>query len=191
MMIEAGALPVPGQGATIDAPPARLDPQDVLTGAYESFQRDIHSFALYATRDAEAAADVTQEAFLRLLREVTDRGVPENTKAWLLRVASNLIVTSVRRRNVAERWKRFVARSEIDHASPESTVLQHERDARVQAALGELPRDARVALLLAAQGYSGREIAAAIGRTEVATRTMVCRAKVRLREELGTYDAAR
>lgn len=181
-----------GSAATQDgATPTRLDPHDVVTSAYDSFQRDVHSFALYATRDIEAAADVTQEAFLRLLREVTDRGVPENTKAWLLRVASNLVVTGARRRSVADRWKRIIARPEVDHASPESTVLQRERDVRVHAALGELSSDARVALLLAAQGYSGREIAAAIGRTELATRTLVCRAKVQLREQLGSYEAAR
>ena len=47
----------------------RLDPQDVVAAAYESFQREIYSFALRSTRDSEAAADATQEAFLRLLRE--------------------------------------------------------------------------------------------------------------------------
>ncbi|HMJ81385.1 MAG TPA: sigma factor-like helix-turn-helix DNA-binding protein, partial [Candidatus Dormibacteraeota bacterium] len=43
----------------------------------------------------------------------------------------------------------------------------------------------RLALLLAAQGQSGREIAAALGRTESATRTILCRARRRLRDELA------
>jgi DNA-directed RNA polymerase specialized sigma24 family protein len=35
--------------------------------------------------------------------------------------------------------------------------------------------------LMAAQGFSGREIAEALGRTEVATRTMMFRAREKLR----------
>jgi hypothetical protein len=35
--------------------------------------------------------------------------------------------------------------------------------------------------LLAAQGFDGREIAASIGRTEGATRTLMCRSRIKLR----------
>ena len=44
--------------------------------------------------------------------------------------------------------------------------------------------DARVALLLAAHGFSGREVADALGRSELATRSLICRARLRLRERL-------
>ena len=46
------------------------------------------------------------------------------------------------------------------------------------------PTDDRTALLLSAQGFSGEEIAQAIGRSNGATRTMLCRARVRVRLEL-------
>ena len=51
-------------------------------------------------------------------------------------------------------------------------------------ALAELPVDDRTALMLAAHGFSGREIAAALGRSELATRSLICRARIRLRERL-------
>ena len=38
--------------------------------------------------------------------------------------------------------------------------------------------------MLAAHGFSGREIAAALGRSELATRSLICRARIRLRERL-------
>ena len=53
------------------------------------------------------------------------------------------------------------------------------------AALGTLPEAARTALLLAASGYPGAEIAAAIGRSDTATRTMMSRARLRLRDSLA------
>lgn len=171
-------------------PSARLDPQDVVAAAYEAFQREIFSFAMRSTRDPEAAADATQEAFLRLLREVGERGTPENVRAWLYRVASNLVITGARKSTVAERWRHIVARSDPPPVTPEGSALQRERDERVQAALGQLQRDARVALLMAISGFTGREIAASLGRSEVATRSMLCRARMQLRELLGSYEEA-
>jgi len=55
----------------------------------------------------------------------------------------------------------------------------------------ELAPDARVALLLAAQGFSGREIAETIGRSEIATRTLMCRARLDLRRRLEAADGSR
>ena len=39
-------------------------------------------------------------------------------------------------------------------------------------------------MVLAANGYRGREIAADLGRTELATRALLCRARSRLRARL-------
>lgn len=50
--------------------------------------------------------------------------------------------------------------------------------------------DARTGLILAAQGYSGREIAEVLGRSEAATRTLMCRARRDIRRELTNQDAA-
>jgi DNA-directed RNA polymerase specialized sigma24 family protein len=75
----------------------------------------------------------------------------------------------------------------VDHRTeppPDDTYLRGEMRREVWAALGELSVDARTALLLAAHGFSGREVAEALGRTELATRSLICRARLRLRERL-------
>lgn len=64
------------------------------------------------------------------------------------------------------------------HRELASFIRGIERDPRAAA-------DARTALLLAAHGFSGREVAEALGRTELATRSLICRARLRLREHLG------
>jgi DNA-directed RNA polymerase specialized sigma24 family protein len=51
-------------------------------------------------------------------------------------------------------------------------------------ALAGLTPDARTALMLAAHGFTGHEIAEAIGRSDLATRSLLCRARLRLREQL-------
>ena len=52
-----------------------------------------------------------------------------------------------------------------------------------------MPADARVALLMASEGFSAAEIGVVIGRTAGATATYICRARIRLRERLATGEA--
>ena len=51
-----------------------------------------------------------------------------------------------------------------------------------------MPTDARIALLMAAEGHDMASIGLAIGRTPSATRTFVCRMRVRLRDRLAAED---
>jgi DNA-directed RNA polymerase specialized sigma24 family protein len=44
---------------------------------------------------------------------------------------------------------------------------------------------------MAARGATGAEIAAAIGRTEGATRTLLCRTRMRIRARLEASEAVR
>ena len=57
--------------------------------------------------------------------------------------------------------------------------------------LADLDPGARAALLLASEGFSGAEIATAIGRSEAATRTLLCRTRLRVRGRLESPEAAR
>jgi len=162
--------------------------QEYVADAYEHHQREIYSFALHATRSVESAEDVTQETFVRLLREARDHSAPDNLRAWLYRVAGNLVISRGRRQSVAQRWLGALLRSEVTEVSPERVAVDRERHDALQAALARLPDDARVGLLMAAQGFSGREIAESIGRSEQATRTMLCRARMQVRQLLDPPD---
>ena len=68
--------------------------------------------------------------------------------------------------------------------TPEASYLGREGRAGLLASLADLGPDARAALLLSAEGFSGAEIAAAIGRTDAATRTLLCRTRVQVRSRL-------
>jgi RNA polymerase sigma-70 factor (ECF subfamily) len=157
--------------------------------AVERYQRDVYSFALHASRDDDVAADATQDAFLRLLTEAERHGPPEHIKAWLIRVAANQMISRGRRISVAARFVQRFGQGDLAVESPEVGALRHETQTEVHALLAGLQPDARLCLLMAAEGFSGREIAAAVGRTELATRVLMSRARTRLRG-LVTGDAA-
>ncbi len=154
-----------------------------IVGAYDSNERDLFSFVLAVTRDEAAAEDIVQEAFLCLVREARAGRFPSNARAWLYRVAVNLARTRARRRLVADRWRSFFA-SRDTVRSPEEDFVRRERGAALHAALAALPTEARMAFLLATDGHSGEEVAAIIGRSEGATRTLLWRARRDLRRRM-------
>jgi RNA polymerase sigma-70 factor, ECF subfamily len=149
--------------------------------AYSEWHDDLFGFLVSATRDRELAEDLLHETFLRLVHEIQAGRTPENLRPWLYRVASNLVVSRARRRAVAGRWLSHLVQRDTGEAA-DAGILREERRGDLERLLGHLAPDARVALLLAAHGFSGAEVATTIGRTDGATRTLVCRARLQLRQ---------
>lgn len=158
------------------------DPREIVA-AYEAHQRELYGYVLGMTRSAEIAEDVVQEAFLRLIRERNEGRAPANIRAWLYRVCANIAISKARRRGVAERYLPFLVRREVVEG-PEREYLRRDDQRHLAEALAGLSPEERTALVLASRGFSGAEIAAAIGRSPSATRTLMCRARVRLRGRL-------
>ena len=188
----------------VDAPIARLaevaplvrmasrQADDYVTAAYEAHHREVYSFLARTLRDDGEAEDLLQETFLRLSREVRANRVPDQLRGWLFQVAANLATSRFRRRGVVRRWLDRFGASETETPiapSPEAQMLGRERFAEMEEVLRRLPEASRTALLLAAEGFSGAEIARAIGRSENATRTLLCRARQHIREELEGPEA--
>ena len=96
---------------------------------------------------------------------------------------ANLAISLGRRETVSQRFAGALG-SRDEPVTPEAVALDDELRADLASALRALPDGARRALVLAAWGYSGAEIAAAIGRTDCATRTLMCRARLELRDRL-------
>lgn len=157
---------------------------EIVEEAFDAHAQHLKAFALAAVRDNDAADDLVQETFLRLVRHVRAEGVPDNIGGWLHRVCANLVISRGRRETVATRKKALLVDRSVG-ASPEEYAIRTDEGLRLRNALAELPTDARTALLMAASGFSASEIGDAIGRSANATSTYICRARVRLRELLS------
>ena len=166
----------------------------LVVSAWADHHAEIFAFLVRTTRDTGVAEDLLQEAYLRLTREVRARRAPDNVRAWLYRVAANLAVSRGRRVSTALRGLVRLGAgngpARTDDA-PEAAYLQREGRAALVGVLADLGPDARAALLFASEGFTGAEIAAAIGRSEAATRTLLCRTRVRVRSRLETAEASR
>lgn len=169
---------------------AGTDIRHEVLRAYEEHKGELYAFLVSVTRDGELAADLLQESFVRLLREGETRGAPLEPRAWLFRVAGNLAVSAARRRLTVRRWAPWLAGRE-SAASAEQEYLRREEADRVHAALAGLRADDRIGLLMAAHGCPTSEIAQALGRSELAVRSLLCRARIKLRDRVERQETNR
>jgi RNA polymerase sigma-70 factor (ECF subfamily) len=154
-----------------------------LALAYEQHQAGLVRRLTAITRDPGDAEDLAQEAYLRLVTEIEAGRRPDDAAAWLHRVGWNLAMSRGRHRTVVTRREAELPRPEAP-AGPDRAAIGHETSAAIAAALAELHAAERDAVILAAEGYHGDEIATAIGRTVGATRTLLCRARAKIRAGL-------
>ena len=140
--------------------------------------------------DPDLAADLTQEAFVRLYR----RGaLPDTPEAWLITVAMNLFRNA---RTTGGRRRRLLtlARAEEVHSdpapAPDLSVGAEDSRRRVRAALERIPERERRLLLLQVEGYAYRDIAAALGLHEASVGTLLARARRAFLAVYGTGSDA-
>ena len=155
-----------------------------VSDAYERHSAELIRFASQRLRDRDDAEDVLHEAFLRLAEEAGEGRFPDQPRAWLYRVVHNVIVSRARHAAVA---RRYAAAYRIETVEPDSApgqTIAAEEWQLVHRALGHVAPAAQTALRLAATGYSGREIAVHLGKSEPAVRTMLSRARADIRREV-------
>jgi RNA polymerase sigma factor (sigma-70 family) len=187
-------IKMPAEAVEVSPAHRGLAEEAVVADAWVQFHEEVYAFLVRTVRDVEAAEDLLQEAFLRLTRQVRTAGAPDNTRAWLYRVAANLAVSRGRRISASIRGLlRLNGRRETGtrEDTPEVSALRHEASVELVGILRTLPPASRAALLLSSEGFSGAEIAVAIGRSEAATRTLLCRTRLRVRHELEAAEAVR
>ncbi|MGH7676574.1 MAG: sigma-70 family RNA polymerase sigma factor [Gemmatimonadales bacterium] len=132
--------------------------------------------------DPDLAADLAQEAFVRLYRRGS---LPDRPPAWLITVALNLFRNA---RSQASRRLRLLGSARGDAVladpppSPAQATEADDRRRRVRRIIDRLPERERRMLLLRAEGYSYRDIAVALDLNEASVGTLLARAKHVFRE---------
>ena len=159
---------------------------------YGSHFGAISRYVVRLSGEPAHAEDIVQEVFVRLWKELNAAREPANLRAWLFRVASNLVVSRFRVRTRALRL--FVQADSVDAPSAvAATDIEREAAHRqiVERALRQLPQPMRQCLLLHHEGLTAREISELLGVKSSYVSTLVYRAHERFRREcelLGGRD---
>lgn len=129
--------------------------------------------------DAGTAADLTHDAFLRAFERSAQYRGEAQLGTWICRIAANLALKHLRR----ERWMLRFGAERLWRAVPAEPTPAVAID--LDRALLRLPASLRAALVLVAlEGYSHADAAAALGISEAACRQRVHRARGVLAAEL-------
>jgi RNA polymerase sigma-70 factor (ECF subfamily) len=152
---------------------------------YQQYERPIFQFIYRMVGNPEEALDLTQECFVRAYRALPSQRGELNLGGWLRRIAANLCLDTIRRRN-RFRWlpweHRSVHERSADLDNPEHAMLRIELRELIQHVLNEMhPRHRLVLLLREHEGLSTTEIAEILGISQGAVKSLLFRAREEFR----------
>jgi RNA polymerase sigma-70 factor (ECF subfamily) len=160
---------------------ARQDPR-ALTFLYDRYLDPVYRFCYVRLGTREAAEDAASETFLKALAGLNAfRG--GSFPAWLFRIAHNVVADTRRRARPNMPIDNVYEPIDLAESPEEFVIAGGEREA-LAAALAQLPDDQRLAVELQLAGWSGEQIAAALGKSPGAVRMLKLRALQRLRDIL-------
>jgi RNA polymerase sigma factor (sigma-70 family) len=170
----------------------------LLEHLYDEHARSVYSTAYRLLRDPDAAADITQEAFLRAL---TAEDQLANPRAWLLTVATNSSLSYLRgRKRVASIDGELDRDDDAQSSEPPAAAEADpgyaagaaDQVALVLRLVDELRPDQRAALLARyVDDVPIEDIASALGKSANATTVLLHRARRAMRERYAAHVFAR
>jgi RNA polymerase sigma-70 factor, ECF subfamily len=164
---------------------ARSGDEEAVTLLYEAHIDSIFAYIRYRVHSDVIAEDITSEVFLRMVRSITsyrDQGVP--FRAWLFRVAANLITDHYRQHSknpTVPIPESYVS----DEINPFDHVLQEDEHQHLWQAIRTLPAEYQDLLVLRfMEDMPHTEIARILNKSAMALRAMQYRALKALGEAL-------
>ena len=155
---------------------------------YRAFATPVYSLCLRFTRVPAHAEDLVQETFIEIMRSIGQFRGEAAIGSWIRRIAvtkSLMFLRSAwtaRSQSLAEGWDDMTPGDAVSHG-----ISRHPDDALdLDAALASLPSVTRAVVWLHdVEGFTHREIAALMGKTESFSKSQLSRAYQRLRPMLG------
>ncbi len=168
---------------------------EVLGGDRGAFTRLVerHKDAVvnYLTRltgDRDRAEDLAQETFLRLFRAAPQYQEQGLLRAYLFRIATNLVRSEERRAKRLRLLLPFLGGRRHDEPAAVSGLLVQELHRQVALALAKLPLRFRVPLVLhEIEGWSYADIAQELSCREGTVKSRIHRGRQHLRQRLEPY----
>lgn len=162
---------------------------------YEIFAPRIYNFLVRMLGSREEAEDLTQQTFLIAIGRLPGLRDANQIESWIYRIARNEAYQRFRRKKALRLDEEYAANPETSdlierrlHANPEELLLTGElRQVLQKVLLGLPPRSREVFILAIIQGMSYKDVSAVTGRSLLAIKTDIYRARLSARHELRKY----
>lgn len=161
-------------------------------------QKNVYAAFSYLSSKQENVSDLTQEALLRVAKNIQNLKNPKFFKSWLNQIITNLFYDELRKS------QRKVETISLDDDTEDTTPIKiqlldkkckpHEKcisselEKIIKNAISELPEQFRIAIILRElQGLSYEEIAKATHSSIGTVKSRIARARGKLQEDLKAY----
>ena len=165
----------------------------------DKYKQPVMNLAFRILRDATEAEDLAQNVFLQAYKSAARYTVSARFSTWLFTITRNLCLNEIRRRSrhPADSLEATHPDSEDQPARqfedvkttlPAESLLHTELEQKIEQALAELPEIQRTAILLCRRDeMSYEEIAAVLGCSLSATKSLIHRGREALKQKLKPY----
>jgi RNA polymerase sigma-70 factor (ECF subfamily) len=146
----------------------------------ERYQRRTYWIAHNMVGNYEAAQDISQDAFVRVFRNLARFDTKKNFYTWLYQICVNLCIDHLRKasHSKAADLDAVGAVPDEEHKEPDHATSRTEMRQRVQKTLDRLPPKYKAVLTLRdIQGFSCEEISEIVGCTNATVRWRLHRAR--------------
>jgi RNA polymerase sigma-70 factor, ECF subfamily len=162
---------------------------------FTAYSGAIYNYALRLVGDADRAADIAQDTFIKAYRKLDTLTAPSATRSWLYRIATNTAFDEMRRRRhiapIGTEEDRPLEQPD-GGPGPETQVLSGLLDERISRALLRLKPNHRQCLILAdVEDMSAVQIGEVMGMSNGAVRVLLCRARGEMRRLLAAEGLVR
>ena len=175
--------------------------RDAFADLVRLYQRRAVSVAYRLLGNIEDAGDVSQEAFVRAYRNLSQLDDPSRFGAWLMRVVTNLSLNYRRARagrSAASLEEEMVGAAEVRNpatgrratvgAEDEQGALSQELSAAISEAVDQLPEKQRLSLILfSVEGMPQKEVAEILDCSIELVKWNVFQARRKLKEMLKPF----
>lgn len=152
--------------------------QDEYTKRVNDYAEMVYRIAFAGTANVSDAEDITQEVFMKLLKNRKKFENEEHCKAWLIKVTLNEIKLMKR----SAWFRKRDSNAEITEIRSENDICVQTENKLIYDAVMQLNYDQRIAVILFYfYDYSCGEIAKMHGTKETTVRTRLKRARENLR----------
>jgi RNA polymerase sigma-70 factor (ECF subfamily) len=165
---------------------------DALAELYDRYAPKVYAYLYRRLDDAALAEDLTGELFLKVLQAIrSGRAWRESFRAWLYRIAHNLVVDHYRHRPPTPLVPVNEDIAAAECGDPVGTVEDALERARIRAALVQLtPEQQEVLALRFGEGLKTQQVAQVMGKTPGAVEGLQRRAVASLRRILSKGESA-
>ncbi len=157
-------------------------------------QKNIFTTFTYLTQKREIVADLTQEALLKVAKNLPSLKNPKSFHCWVNHIVTNIFYDELRKKERKPQCLSFEEKSNEfccipdNHCKPNEKCLSIELEKMIKNAILDLPEHFRIAIILRElEGLSYEQIAEATDTTVGTVKSRIARARCRLQNGLKPY----